>query len=955
MQMLSNVTHVRRSAVALGLGAFLAAMPLWGEVGSEPDLVQLHRFGIEAQPLTEALIEFARQSGLQVSIDTDLLGTLRSHPVEGELSSADALRVLLRHTGIEWHLQQGVLSFRLSETEQGSLNLASTLVLGQSQSLYQGEEVIDRRAIENFAGANGDLTTLLKMHPSVRFDTAQQSSHTPGELNPADISINGAKFYQNNFMVDGISINNDLDPAASSASNNNYNDIYSLPSHAFGIAIDADLLEEVRVYDSNVSAQYGRFNGGVVDAITRRPQKELGGKISASMTRSEWARYHLNGDNVSDEAFALSSSQAHQPEFRKLTTRAMLEGHLTENFGLIGNIVRKTSDIPLYAYDDGYQSPSDARKRTQTRESENYMLKGFWTPSDRLDLTFTLVDAPAQGQYYKANQKNSGFTIDQGGQTAALQVVWLGDLATYTNKLSYKQVQTSRDSDSNINKTWRWSEDKNWGNPYRNGVLIGTATSVEGGMGDLEQEQRGFDYSFKADLQPLMLFGTQHRISAGLQIGYQKARYEVMEDTWTATTPYLTAASGETSCVNGAGLLDADYCSVSINALGEAQRQYLRNLNYYRAGEIELSQTDYALFLEDDVRIGRVTLRPGVRLDGDDYMDKTTLAPRLAVSYDLFDDRSTVLSAGANRYYGRNLFKYRLADGRESLRWRATRGTSGADVIPEFGEMVNYGVDESSFRKLDIPYDDEWMIGLSQQLAGLRFDLKYVHRDGRDQVVRARARVLGLPDGDGSDTIANYYSYTNQGRSRSETVSLSITPLRNLQLGGTVTSWQLGLDWNRTKSNYANYEHVFNEDMLEDNDVYFDGKLMAYSELPASNFNRPWTARLNSITSIPSLNLTWSNFFRYRGAYEQIYRASPSTIELDGSSYDHYVVGRVSAAPTWDSRVKWDMPLLRKQALYVAVDITNVTDEVNKVVSNQGGTVSYELGRQYWLEVGYTF
>lgn len=955
MQRNGTIGRLPRHRLALALASLLLAAALTAEAAATPELKQVHRFSIEAQPLGEALIAFAQQSDLQISIAPALLEDRYGNAVSGELSADKALLYLLLGSGIEWRYDQGVVSFRRTPKAAGVMDLGETLILGQSDSPYQGTEVIDRTAIENFAGANGDLTTLLKMHPSVRFDTTQQSSNTPGELNPADISINGAKFYQNSFMVDGISINNDLDPAASSGSRADYNGAYNLPSNAFGIALDADLLEEVRVYDSNVPAEYGRFNGGVVDAITRRPSKELHGKLSAGMTRSEWTRYHINGEQISDEAFELSSDQANQPAFKKLTTRMTLEGHLTDNFGLIGSVVRKTSEIPLYAYDNGFQSPADATRREQTRQIENFMLKGFWTPNDRLDIEFTLINAPAEGQYYKANQKNSGFTIDQGGQTGSLKAVWLGDTATYTQKLSYKNVQTSRDADSNVLKQWRWSEEKNWSNPYRNGVLSTAATAYEGGMGDLEQEQTGIDYSFKLDLHAFNFIGATHQISAGLQLGYQKARYEVPEDSWSATTAYRTAASSETSCQTASGRIDTDYCSISINPLGVAERQYLRNLNYYRAGEIALSQTDYALYVEDDIQLGKLSLRPGLRLDGDDYMDRKTLAPRLTASYDVFSDRSTVLNAGLNRYYGRNLFKYRLADGRESLRWRATRGISSGAAITDFGELVNYGVDESSFRQLDVPYDDEAMLGLSQVLGGVRMDLKYVYRDGHDQVVRALAKDLGLQAGDGSESITNYYSYTNAGQSRSETVTLSVTPLEPLRLGNTLTSWQIGMDWNRTESAYSDYEAVFNEQMLADEDVYYDGSLMPYSKLPASNFNRPWTLRFNSVTSIPALNLTWSNFFRYRGPYDQIYRASPSTIDVNGNTYAHYTVGEVQAAPSWDTRIKWEIPTARQQAFYVAVDVTNVTDEVNEIVSDTAGTLSYETGRQYWLEVGYTF
>lgn len=940
------------AALLLAHGASAQAL---GDIRQQ--LEQSHGFDITPQPLATALIDFARQSGIQVSVDSALIANLASPGSHGQHSAREALEQLLQGSGMRWRqntsdsltLEPDPLASKVEASDGIPLQTPDIFVIAKPPHDYQGEANIDRRAIENFAGANGDLTTLLKLHPSVRFDTAQKSSKTPGEISPADISINGARFYQNNFMIDGISINNDLNPAASSGSRMDVNGIYDVPSNAFGIAIDADLLEEVRVYDSNVPAEYGRFNGGVIDAITRRPREGFHGKISASMTRSEWTEYHLSDDDISEEEFELSSDYTHQPEFKKLSTRVMLEGMVTENFGLIGNFVRKTSEIPLYTYADGYQSAGDQVKRDQTREIDNYMLKGFWTPNERLDLTFTLVDAPAEAEFFKANQKDSGFTIHSGGQSAALQAIWNGDQVTQTHKLSWKSVQSSRDADSNVLKSWRWSEEKNWGNPAR-GV---NSTSIEGGMGDLEQTQRGFEYAFKAELQPLIFLGSSHKLSGGLDLSRQEARYEVTEDSWTATTPRLANATGSSTCVTASGLLDDEYCSISINAAGVAQRQYFGFLNYYKAGVIELDQTSYALWLQDEIQIGRLNLRPGLRLDGDDYMDKKTLAPRLAASYDLLGDGRTVFSAGANRYYGRNLFRYRLADGRESLRWRASRLASSTDTITDFGALINYGVDESSFRKLDIPYDDEWTVGLSQQMLGMRFDLKYVHRDGHDQIVRARSRDLGLPDGDGTTTIANYYTYTNAARSENETVTLSITPLQNLRLAGTVTSLQAAFDWNQTKSSYYDdYNTVFNSSRLDDEDVYFDGKLVPYSELPASNFNRPWTARLNTVTSIPALNLTWSNFFHYRGSYEQIY--SDGTITVDGSSYAHYSVGEAKAALTWDTRVKLDIPLHGEQALYMAVDVTNVTNHVNEIVGS-GGSLSYETGRQYWLEVGYQF
>lgn len=47
-----------------------------------------------------------------------------------------------------------------------------------------GATVIDRKAIQAFPGANGDITTMLQMHPNVQFSTDQKSSNTPARSTP---------------------------------------------------------------------------------------------------------------------------------------------------------------------------------------------------------------------------------------------------------------------------------------------------------------------------------------------------------------------------------------------------------------------------------------------------------------------------------------------------------------------------------------------------------------------------------------------------------------------------------------------------------------------------------------------------------------------------------------------------------------------------------------------------
>ncbi|MCD5977844.1 TonB-dependent receptor plug domain-containing protein [Pseudomonas quasicaspiana] len=920
---------------ALTLCCALTTLPAFAvsPSGTEQAAMQAqHNFDIPAQSLASALISFGQQSGLQVSVDSALLENRTSRSVSGSLSSAKALDNLLKGSGVGWTYSYGNLLLYRDEPlagEDAAMEIGTTVVLGSTEEKsYMGETVIGEKAIKAFPGANGDITTLLRMHPSVQFSNTQQSSNTPGELNPANISINGAKYYQNNFMIDGISINNDLDPGAQSyGATRNFE---SAPSNSHGIALDADLLQEVKVYDSNVPAEYGGFNGGVVDAITRKPTEALHGKISASMTRSEWMRYHISeGDEVD---FATASNEQYQPEFEKLTVRGSLEGHFTEDFGAMVAFSQKRSDIALHGYAGGYNSPDgESNSRNQSRQIDNYLVKTYWNINDRLTLDSSFTYAPQEGKYFTADRRNADFTTLNGGSQATFKAVWSGDKATWTHKLALTDVTSSRDTDATEMVSWYYSQEKNWGNPNS-----ASARSIDGAVTSLDQRQRSLTYGLKSEWVPLQFAGMEHTFTAGMDLSHTVAEWERAEDYNSVTT--FRRDNGNTC------LATERWCSVSPLLNGQS-RQWASLYTEYGAGKIEMTENKYAFYLQDSLQFGKLGLRPGVRIEGDDYMEQKTVAPRFAGDYDFFGDRSTVAVFGANRYYGRNLFKYRLADGRQGLNTTYRRTTYGAAFTGT--RQLN----SNRFSTLNIPYDDELMAGVEQRWFDTEFKLKYVHRLGKDKIVRASSSTQNLPDADGY--VNNYYTYTNQGRSESDNISLTITPLQDLEWMGTKTSLQWAFDWSRTKDASVDYESLLTLDKFEDDNVVYDGKLTKYSELPASDFNRPWTARMTAITEIPQWHLTVSNFLRYRGAYDQIYNLNEKVV-VDGESLDVYRTVRVNAAPTWDMRVDWEVPTGKDQAAFIAVDVTNVADRVNTIKSS-ATTTTYEVGRQYWLEVGYRF
>ena len=98
-------------------------------------------------------------------------------------------------------------------------------------------------------------------------------------------------------------------------------------------------------------------------------------------------------------------------------------------------------------------------------------------------------------------------------------------------------------------------------------------------------------------------------------------------------------------------------------------------------GKTSFDTRTWALYLQDEMRYKRLTVRPGVRIDGDDYMKQTTVAPRLAIELDVFGDSKTRITGGANRYYGRNLYTYRLRDGVAAMGTEYTRTGQTSDWV----------------------------------------------------------------------------------------------------------------------------------------------------------------------------------------------------------------------------------------------------------------------------------
>jgi len=798
--------------------------------------------------------------------------------------------------------------------------LAEVQVVDKRES--QGTQVLDRSTIDAMTGGNGDITSLLKISPNVQFGNSQMHTGQQGEIAPADISINGAKFYENLYQIDGMSINNDINPAG-----NNPNSATDPVSASQGFAVDTSLLCRVTIRDSNIGAEFGHFNGGVVSADTCASTRKFGGRVSVETTRSDWMEYKIAPEERL--AYDQSADQDREKKFEKWTYRAALEGKPSDELGVIASFVRRTSEIPLRAYASGNNSGTDANTKTEKRLLDNAFVRGFWSSDATLEADLSFQDSPGEENHFIKNTRNSFFTLKTGGQAVNAGLKSRQDGVTLSSRLNWSTMNSSRDADANVLKTWRYSAtDKNWG--YQSSAT--TWNSSEGGYGDVNQQQETLNYTLKADWDAIALLGGSHRFQAGVELEKKSSFYE-------RKTQYelYSVSTNTASCALAGGGVDTEYCSLAPT-WNSGTGQYLKNRMVYFAGKFTVQDKSQGLFLQDEFVYGPVKSRLGLRYERSDLAPKPSVSARSAFFWDVFDNDKTQLEAGFNRYAGRNFMQYYTYRERLSLQTTSLARASaavlwGTPVASTTANMYHLG-------ELSIPYEDETVLAFRQKWAGFLWGAKSVQRKSRDEV------VLTLR------SVGNYW-WDNIGKADNDTFSLTAETLAPLQAFGTSTSVLAAIDRTQTRTSHANYADTISISGGDlEQQVMWNGKVIRWIDRPADNYNRPYSARLLLNTYVPSARLHIGNLFRYRAGYEKM--ILKGTVMNNGSAISNYEKGRFGSAITWDMRFNWALPTVTGQEATVTLSIENVLNRTN-AIEDSGTYLTYEKGRQFWLELGYKF
>jgi hypothetical protein len=198
---------------------------------------------------------------------------------------------------------------------------------------------------------------------------------TDNTPNVGQVTISGAFAYDNVFMIDGVDLNDNL----------------------FGTANNVfieDAIDETQVLTSGISAEFGRFSGGVINMITKRGGNTFSGSVRLNFTNPAWA----------NESPLEKSRNTTHPD----TLSKFLEG----TFG--GPIVRDR----LWFFSAGRRERSSANNVTAlttipwttTTSNDRYEIKVTGTPANNHTIQGSYVDNKTeQGDLASLN---AGLSLD---------------------------------------------------------------------------------------------------------------------------------------------------------------------------------------------------------------------------------------------------------------------------------------------------------------------------------------------------------------------------------------------------------------------------------------------------------------------------------------------------------------------------------------------------------------
>lgn len=940
------------STLAIGVQSAIAPVPAMAQ--HTADTIN---FSIPPGPLGAALIAWSRQAGVQVSYLEEAMRGKSTAGFSATLSPTGALARLLAGSELEYSFHDArtvVISRPYSTSSAGEVQLdqirvtaerPSTLLSGDGYDT--GTTELEAASIAVRSDGSGDANSVLTTLPNVQYrndtDTdAGQNIDDVLDLQPLEVSISGARVDENNIMIDGTSISSigaSDNPYASTGLSRvtgspNLYAIYG--THSQTQYVPSSMVESIRVQDSNISAEHGGFQGGVVNYRLARPDpKKAHGSAEFSYQDERFVHYKLgteDGDNPEEvkkpEWTKRQFSFTHNQPIDERTaiifgySRATAEGKKSKDAQYTSGYVNSESKNEFYRL--GVSRETDIGTFSLTGNYTDYHQK--WDGSYSRDMGIDVV--------------NRGRLI-QGSYDLEFDSFSLGFAQANNVKLSADLTLQNNDSgnDYNSNVAYNWIQrvyatgwESTLMDDWCQSVISGTSNTTcrSGGYGDRYQSDDRIEakFRFSGDIW-------NGKFSSGLSVSQSKVQRKnegFTLYTSTATSTLSGKSFSAFTCADG---------DPSCNS-----EQYASTRSHLDPYNISVKAAAMNTWLELDQKWGDFSMRGGLRLDYNDVIKNWDVAPRLVTQWKPVD--TVALSLGFNRYYSANYLGYKIHDTYP----RPSPSTRTANSSGVVGDWTERSLSSYYFtgNNLDTPYTDEISVAatIEDNWTDGIWRLHYIHRDGKNQFARSE------------DSTSAENTLTNDGWTKYDSVTLEYDKQWK-SLGGQRLD-HVGLyisgTWSQRQISNASY---FGSDGTAGLGEYYWYNDKSYSlsdfSVVTGNMDIPVRATVE-------LRGSWDDgryeagigadvAFRYTGVVD-----TGDTVvanNSDGYSGEHYVYKdyRFSTAIALNLMAKIRLTEINGNPLNLDMKVANLLDDTGNRTATS--TNPWMPGRSIWIGTSYTW
>lgn len=780
-----------------------------------------------------------------------------------------------------------------------------------------GTSKISRRALEDRTPGNGDVIETLKILPFANFDADQgvATQESIQDLRPANVSISGGQFYDNYFAIDGVGVNSRLDVVGIGGNNlQHYNETGG--ASAQSIWLDTNLIESLTVRDSNISAQYGGFTGGVVQVETRQPAHVFGGSVTFGCTNDDLTSFRI----PSATRDRITGAPPEPPRYDKGKVNATLDLPINEKVRVLLGAGRQETEMTYYRHANYGGTPFGLKSR-----SDNLLAKVEADLARNLTLRGQVAYSPYTSENSADNARDAVMQQKGGGLTGKVELLGKRDAADWSLTATYTKADSGRDAPSPV---VAWPS-----RSVRGGFCGSTGNCTEGSMGDLDQWQK--DIGLQARWSQPLLGGD---LRLGADYSHVEARKRRPQDDYSyrggQVHPTITCVANDPYCVAG----DVVLTTYSV----------------YKAYDIAVDLDAVSAFAEYEFSRGPLTVRGGLRYDHESLLANHSFAPRLSVVYQMpWDVTATV---GANRYYSRDFLGYAIRSkypGNYNYE-RSYRLVSGRAVIGPW--LLNSHSISASVAGTGVktPYSDELTFALAKPIFGGVARIKGVAREADNQFTSSVTETVSYVQETGRASTYRLSRLANEGESSYRGLSAEWSRSfgrHTVSINGSVSE---------TSDNMGDngYDSVADEGQFGDERVYYKGQVRSLLAVIAENdrLNYAAPALANADWSADWLNgrVRTNLNARLRGAYDQI-EATGAAELVGGVRYDVWDQVRYKTQTTFNANIQ---ALLAKTAYGEArldVRVTNLLDTLPQTVSTATPSQPYRLGRSFWVGMSYRF